>query len=90
MLRAECRNNNVVQIARKVASNRGSWRKIQTLFPARGPQSHRIGKVPTLKDLDDAERKMNKARLALLDEIDRPQRDNQKHRQMVSGIERLH
>ena len=42
-------------------------------------KSHLIGTVPALKDLDNAERKMNKARLALLDEIDGPLRDNQKH-----------
>ena len=45
-----------------------------------------MGKVPTRKDLDNAERKMSHARLVLLDEIDRPQRDNQKDRQMVSEL----
>jgi hypothetical protein len=39
--------------------------------------------MPTLKDLNHAEEKMNKA---LLNEIDRPQRDNQKYRQMVSEL----
>jgi hypothetical protein len=42
--------------------------------------------MPTLKDLNHAEEKMNKARLALLNEIDRPERDNQKYRQMVSEL----
>jgi hypothetical protein len=51
-----------------------------------GGSSVTIGTMPTLKNLDHAEEKMNKARLALLNEIDRPQRDNQKYRQMVSEL----
>jgi hypothetical protein len=50
-----------------------------------GGSSVTIGTMPTLKGLDHAEEKMNKARLALLNEIDRP-RDNQKYRQMVSEL----
>jgi hypothetical protein len=46
--------------------------------------------MPTLKDLNHAEEKMNKARLALLNEIDRPQRDNQKIPTDGLGIERMH
>ena len=42
--------------------------------------------MPALGELENAERKMNNARLALLDEIDRPERDNQKYRQMVSEL----
>ena len=56
------------------------------VFPERAGKSRIIVTVPTLKGLDNAEWKMNKARLALLDEIDRPQRENQKHRQIVSEL----
>jgi len=56
------------------------------VFLGHARKSRIIGKVSTLKDLDNAEPKMNKARLALLDKIDRPQRDNQKYRQMVSQL----
>ena len=42
--------------------------------------------MTTLKDLDQAEEKMNQARLALLNEVDRPERDNQKYRQMVTEL----
>jgi hypothetical protein len=56
------------------------------VFQERGRQSRIIDRVPALKDLDNRERKMNKARLALLDEIDRPQRNNRKYSQMVSAL----